>query len=300
MKHTGTVVLLTTALLATACGPGRKSAWERSHEKTQPGVAETPEEDFAAKMAEAEQAWQNRGERASLEQAIGTWEQLTEARPGNAELLAKLSHAYYFLADGYMRLAGEDDAMLETFEKSVLTGEKAMLAISKPFAEAVEGGAKVEEAVQLIPKEGQSAIYWYAAALGKFAVLKGFTTQLFYKDRIFAVMQHVLSLDETFLHAAPHRYFGAFYAKAPSFAGGDMTKSKEHFERALALDDRYLGTKVLYAEYYAIKAEERPLFERLLNEVISADPQILPELVPEQKIEQDKARDLLAKANEIF
>lgn len=123
---------------------------------------------------------------------------------------------------------------------------------------------------------------------------------LFYKDRIFAVMEHVLNLDETFFYGAPHRYFGAFYAKAPAFAGGDMAKAKEHFDKSLAIDERYLGTKVLYAEYYATKADDKEMFTTLLNDVISADPAIIPEVQPENVVEQEKAKALLAAADDMF
>lgn len=294
-------ILLTTPLVAAACGPGRQAAWEKeSVEKQKAPVSEEAVAAGQDLVAQAEAAWAERGDRAQLEKAIELWEKILETSPGDGEILTRLSRGYYFLADGYMRGADQVDVKIATFEKGILAGENAMMGVSPQFAQAVKAGAKVEEAVASIPIDGQPAIYWYASNLGKFAVAKGFTTTLFYKDRIFAVMQRVLNLDETFFHGAPHRYFGAFYAKAPGFAGGDMTKSKEHFEKALALDANYLGTKVLYAEYYAAKADERELFTRLLNEVNESDPTTIPELLPEQKIEQDKAKALLAQADDLF
>ncbi|MEE8408419.1 MAG: TRAP transporter TatT component family protein, partial [Myxococcota bacterium] len=91
-----------------------------------------------------------------------------------------------------------------------------------------------------------------------------------------------------------------FYAKAPSFAGGDLDKSKQHFERAIELEPNYLGTKVLYAEYYAPKREDKELFTRLLNEVAGGDVTVLPGLEPEQTFEQKKAERLLSEVDEIF
>jgi hypothetical protein len=288
---------LVVALFAfAACGPGRQAAWEKQPTEQQ---TQTPAAggDLAA---EAKAAWEKRDDRAQLEKAIAAWEQVLAAKPDDAAALTSIARAYYFLGDGYMRLAGEDEAMLATFEKGISAGERAMMAASPDFAARVKNGEKVEDAVKSIAKEAQPAVYWYASNLGKFAVAKGFTTTLFYKDRIYAVMQRVLELDETFYHAAPHRYFGGFYAKAPAFAGGDLNKSKEHFERALALDDKFLGTKVLFAEFYATRAENRDLFTKLLTDVTNADPAVLPDVVPEQKMEQTKAKALLAQINDIF
>lgn len=290
----GVVVFMALA----ACGPGRQAAWEKeaTTKLVEPGMVASSAD---ARLTEADDAWSKRSDRAANERAIALLEPLVAEAPTPA-LLTKLARAYYFYADGHLRLAGEDEKMLEVFNKGVEAGEQAMMAVSPDFAAKVQAGEKVETAASLIPNEGQEAIYWYATNLGKFAVAKGFTTTLFYKDRIYAVMQRVLQIDENFFHAAPHRYFGAFYAKAPAFAGGDLAKSKQHFERALELDDKYFATKVLFAEYYAPKTEDKELFTRLLTEVTQADPNQLPNLVPEQQVEQEKAKRLLAQADELF
>lgn len=337
MKRITLAMLVATATLTitAACGPGRQASWEKEATQKQlqptptptpapipepeqepaPAPTEPPEQpetagtqaapevappQEASFAEQADAAWTKRDERVSAEQAIALWENALETDPTNAEMLTRLARACYYVGDGFLRLASEDDAMLALFEKGVAAGERAMMALSEPFTAAVQAGTKVEEAIASIPPEGQAALYWYATNLGKFAIAKGFTTTLFYKDRIVAVMNRVLSIDETFFYGAPHRYFGVFYAKAPAFAGGDMEKSKEHFERALQLSSDYLGTKVLYAEFYATKTEDKELFTQLLNEVQAADPAVLPELVPEQQAEQQKAEFLLAQIDERF
>ena len=190
--------------------------------------------------------------------------------------------------------------MLDAYQKGIQAGEKAMMAHSSQFAIQVKQGVPVEQAVQSIDIAGQAAIYWYAVNFAKFSLTKGFSTALYYKDRIFRLMQHISSLDERFFHAATHRYFGAFFAKAPSFVGGDINRAKQHFERALELDNRFFATKVLYAAYYATSVDDRNLFFKLLNEVIDGDPDSLPGLIPEQHMEQKRAKELLAQIDELF
>lgn len=293
-----TVTVLSALALLSACGPGRQAAWDaKAGAPANPHkIAKSNQELYDAVDA----AWSERELRPRLEEAIRILEQITTNDPNDGQAWTRLSRAYYLLADGAMRFAGEDEAMQQTFEKGAMAGEKAMMSISEEFAQRVRADEKVETAVKAIPVDGQAAIYWYAANLSRFAVAKGFTTTLFYKDRIFAVMQHVLELDPTFFHGAPHRYFGAFYAKAPAFAGGDLAKAKEHFEKALAIDANYFSTKVLYAEFYAIKTEDKALFTQLLSDVNAAQPAQYPEVVAEQKIEQEKARRLLTQVEELF
>jgi hypothetical protein len=91
-----------------------------------------------------------------------------------------------------------------------------------------------------------------------------------------------------------------YYAKAPSFAGGDLVKSKYHFDRSLEIAPNYFTTKLLMAEFYAYKTQDREMFVRLLNEVINTDPAVLPNDIPEQKISQAKAKALLAKVDDMF
>ena len=117
---------------------------------------------------------------------------------------------------------------------------------------------KVEEAIQVVGKEGLPAMYWYAVNLGKWSRAKGIAALLGNKDRVKGVLERVLALDETFFYGAPHRYFGVYWSLLP--VGRDLDKSKQHFERSLAIAPNYVGTKVLMAESYAVKKQDRALF----------------------------------------
>lgn len=248
----------------------------------------------------AKLSWAQRDNRSELALALAVYEALANESPDDPTHWTRLSQGYFLLANNHMRLTSDEQAMVATFELGVLAGERAMMAASPEFAQRVRQGERVEDAVASIPAAGQGAIYWYATNLGRFALAKDFTTVLFYKDRVYAMMKRVLEIDETFLYGAPHRYLGAFYAKAPSFVGGDLKQSRKHFERALVLGADYVGNKVVYAELYATRAADRGLFEQLLREAIAADPTTLPEVIPEQKLEQLRAQQLLEQADELF
>jgi len=288
------VVVMSVAALALAgCGAGRKAAWETTGDASKKAAGDG--ESFEALVEQGEEAWANRGEKSSLEQAIAAWEKAVAVKEDPATL-ARLSRAYYFLADGHLK----GDTMLSTFEKGTAAGERALAAASPRFKQEVTGGITVEQAVKNVGKDGLEAMYWYASNLGKWSRAKGFATTLGNKDKIRAVMSRCLELDPTFFYGGPHRYFGAFYAVAPAFAGGDLNKSKEHYEKSLEIAPDYLGTKVLMADTYATKKQDRALFDKLLDEVIAADPEKIPEIAPEMKVEQEKAKALKAKASDLF
>jgi tetratricopeptide (TPR) repeat protein len=290
-KH---VVLALAILMPLGCA-GRKAVW-KDGENEQGGNAAAS--DVGTLIAKGDEHWAKRIDPAAIKAATAEWEKAVAIDPKNVDALAKLTHGYYFLADGYLR--NNEKEYLEAMDKAVKWGEKAMVAVSPEFEAKMREGGKIPEAVKLVPKEGITAMYWYASALGKWSKMKGFAVLLGQKDNVKAVMDRCLELDPTFFYGGPHRYFGAFYAVAPSFAGGDLEKSKVHFNKSLEIEPNYLGTKVLWAAELATKEQDEDTFEKLLNEVLAAPDDAIPELTAETIAEKGKAKDLLAQQDDLF
>ncbi len=237
-----------------------------------------------------------RGSKEGLQKAIDMLEALITADPEHQDALTLLSRSYYFMADGY---TDDADAKQPLFEQGITYGERAMAADAS-FRALIEQGKKKGEAVSALQKDDIMAIYWTASSLGKWARSKGFSTLVKYKGYVAAMMGHALELDETAFYGGPPRYWGAFYAAAPGFAGGDMGKSREMFEKTKAMNPEYLGTYVLYADYYAKKAQEKELFRSLLQHVLDTPADVLPEMLPEQNVEKAKAQRLLDTIDDLF
>lgn len=290
------LILAAMSSVLAACGAGRKSTWDTKPTGGTP-AAESPD----ALIAAGDAAFANRGDKAQLEAAITAWEKASTMKPEDWKTIAKLSRAYFFMADSHLRKAGEgSDAQLKTYEKGTAAGERAMAASSPKFKEVVTGGGTVEDAVKHVPAEGIECVYWYASNLGRWSHYKGLGAKLGNKDKIKAAMTRAMEIDEKFYHAAPHRYFGAFYAIAPSFAGGDMDKSEKEFKKAIEMAPSFVGTKVLYAAEYAKKKKDRALFDKLIAEVLATPDDVIPDLIPETKNDKDKAAQYKADADKLF
>jgi tetratricopeptide (TPR) repeat protein len=285
------------------CGSGREAAWNTTPETTttqnQSAAAATQR---STVIEEGTALWGERIEEAKLVQAIRKWEQAAEMDPSDHEHWVRLARAYYFLADGHMSFdEARKDEMIATFEKGIEAAERALIALSPDFAQRMRAGTRIEEAIAVLDASAVPALYWRSSNMGKWGIAKGFATVLSYKDEIRAVMARCLELDATYFYHGPHRYFGAFYARIPAFAGGDLEKSKQHFDAALAAAPDYLGTRTLYAEFYAVKSQNRQVFDEMLDAVIAADVSTLAEDIrPENTIEQRRAQALKAKADELF
>ncbi len=118
--------------------------------------------------------------------------------------------------------------------------------------------------------------------------------------KIRALMARVVELDETHAGGGAHAYLGVLSTQLPPGLGGRPEVGREHFERALALsEERDLMVKVLYARWYARLVFNRPLHDRLLKEVLKAEPGA-PGLTLSNTLARDQAELLLRDADDYF
>lgn len=91
--------------------------------------------------------------------------------------------------------------------------------------------------------------------------------------RVQMILERVLVLDENTGNGVVHLYLGAFASMVSPELGGDLEPARQHFERAIELSDgQDLSAKVALALHYFERIGDRPARDRLLNEIIAADP----------------------------
>lgn len=118
--------------------------------------------------------------------------------------------------------------------------------------------------------------------------------------KIEAAFERVLELKPGIDHGFAHTYLGVLLAQRPAALGGEPERARRHFERAIAVSEgRNLMAKALYAEHYARLVFDRELHDRLIREVLDADP-IAGELTLSNKLAQRRARELRASADSFF
>ena len=118
--------------------------------------------------------------------------------------------------------------------------------------------------------------------------------------RIETIMQRVVVLDELYQDGAAHLYLGVLSSFIPPALGGKPETGRRHFERALEIShSKNLMVKVMYARHYARLIFDRDLHDRLLNEVLEADPDV-PGYVLANTLAQKQALELLKSAADYF
>ncbi len=299
MKMKKNMVIFSIAAMAvllvfvslSGCGARRESAYLKPDT-----IKVVDKEKVNELIKKADAYYEKRAEAISMREAIENYKQVVKLDPSNKDVLQKLGIACYWYAAGHLT---DKDAQSKYYNNGAQYGEMAM-ALNPAFKARVAAGEKDYECLDSLGKEDIASVYWVFANLGRWSNLKGFTTILKNKNKLKAIADWVARTDENYYHGAGHRVLGTYYAKAPSFAGGDLNKSKTHFERSLEISDDYIGTKVLMAEFYAFKKQDKELFIKLLTDAVNKDVNSIPDLEFEQSVDQKKAKELLANADDMF
>ena len=251
---------------------------------------------YEALRAEADALWAERGDRAKLEAAISKYEAAQAAKPTDRDTAIRLTRALYFMGDTHL----EGDERLAVWDKAVSAGKRCV-AINGDFVGLLEKGDETEQtAVRVLKAEDAPCLYWTSTALGKWAKMQGLGTTLKHIGTVEAYMRRVTELTPTYFYNAPDRYWGAYFALIPSFKGQDLNKSKTHLEASLAGSPQYLPTKVVYADAWAVASQDKATYQRLLEEVISADPGDDADCRAENVAAIEQAKKLLAQADDRF
>ena len=118
--------------------------------------------------------------------------------------------------------------------------------------------------------------------------------------RVEEIMRKVISLNESHQQGSAHIYLGIMASFAPPALGGRPEEGRKHFEKAINMTSgRNLMAKVIFAESYARLVFDRDLHDRLLKEVLDADPEVSGYTLINIYAQQ-KAAKLLATADDYF
>ena len=224
---------------------------------------------------------------------------LIEGDPGNAALLLTGARLYGAYASAFV----EDEARAQRlwdralgYARRALCSEnsKQCGALERPFDDFVLS-------LEAVDRSDVPALYGFGAAWAGWVQAHseewGAVAEV---PKIEALMRRVVDLDEPYDHGGAHLYLGVLLTQRPASLGGQPEQGREHFERAIALSQgRNLMAKVFYARSYARLVFDRPLHDRLLREVLAADPQA-PGLTLSNTLAREEARDLLDEADEYF
>ena len=170
---------------------GRKAVLENQETPKSNEVASEVKLDL---RAVADALWELRGSPDKAREMLKAYITAAEANPTDIKLLARLSRAYYLVAN---YVESDPEKKDELFTKGLETGERA-LGLIPEFRKIYADTEDVKLAVKAVGIEGIEAIYWTGANYGKWAAEKNLLIRLGNKSKIEAYNQRVFDLDRNF------------------------------------------------------------------------------------------------------
>ena len=181
---------------------------------------------------------------------------------------------------------------------------KRALARRKEIAQAFESGSSeaLAEATDDLDEEDVPELVWTAAAWAGWANLNledpAAVADL---PLVETLLTRAIELDEGYLYGIPHLLLGTFHAARPPALGGDQERAQRHFARARELGQgNLLLVPVFEAKYYARAILDPALYDRLLDEALTASLDRAPDIRLLNAVAQRKARDLQAAKDDYF
>jgi uncharacterized protein YceK len=118
--------------------------------------------------------------------------------------------------------------------------------------------------------------------------------------KIESLLDRVVQLDPTHDQGQAYVYLGVLNSLRPEAIGGKPGLGRSYFEKAVEISGgKNLYAKTLFAEFYARLVFDQDLHDRLLNEVLAADP-VAPGFTLTNTLAQDRARKLLESGKDYF
>ena len=221
--------------------------------------------------------------------------------PKNEKLLLFASMGYGSYALGYL-----EDTLQQRASNIYWRGKEYGMRILREksqFKEAEKSDLEsFEKSLKAFSKNDVPYIFWTAYNWGNYINLNLSDPETISEfSKVNAMMQFVLDNDETYYYGAAHLYFGTTLSKMPAVLGGNVQKSKEHFDKCIAINKgNFLMVYVYYARMYAVAMQDEELFTELLNKVITTPYNIDKDLILPNIMAQEKAKYHLANMEEYF
>ena len=162
--------------------------------------------------------------------------------------------------------------------------------------------ADANAAVKALRPAEVPLIYWTAAAWAAAITLSKDQPEVVADLPVVeALIDRALELDEGFEAGSIHTFLISYEMSRPSGGADGAARSRQHFERAVALSHgRQAGPYVALAEAVSLASQDRAEFESLLHQALAVNPDAQPEWRLLNLIMQRRAQWLLSRLDELF
>lgn len=224
---------------------------------------------------------------------------LIEGDPRNQTLLLAGARLYAAYASAFVE---DTPRAVRLTRRAQGYGQRALCARNEPLCESVSRPfPEFEAQLQGTSADDLPALYGLGSAWASWVQANSADWNAIADlPKVQVLMERVVALDDVYEDGAAHLYLGVLYCLRPASLGGQPEKGRSHFERSIEISGgRNLMAKLLFASQYARLVFDKPLHDRLLTEVLEADPKERGFTLT-NTLAQEQAKELLEESDDYF
>src|SRR5450432_3919798 len=219
--------------------------------------------------------------------------------PQNSDALLAGAKLYGAYAGGFV---DEPERTQRLANRAYDYARRALCLREKPLCATLEGPFDAfAEALAKSDRGDVATTYSFGAAwAGNIQVNSGDWNAIADLPKLQALLLRVVEIDPHYDNGGAYLYLGVVNSIRPASLGGKPEEGKAYFDQALELSGgKNQMVRVLYAQFYARLVFDQALHDRLLGEVLAADP-VAPRLTLINLLAKRKANALLVSGKDYF
>jgi hypothetical protein len=224
---------------------------------------------------------------------------IVDSDPNNTDALLAGAKLYGAYASGFVDNPARAQHMTE---RAYGYAKRALCLREKDLCQSLDAPFDAfQVALDKSNRSDVETIYGFASAwAGRIQVNTGDWNAIADLPKLQALLMRLVSINPQYDNGGAYLYLGVINSIRPASLGGKPEEGKANFEKALELSQgKNQMVRVLYAQYYARLVFDQQLHDRLLNEVLAADP-VVPKLTLINTLAKIKAKALLESGKDYF
>ena len=224
---------------------------------------------------------------------------MIEGDPENPDILLAGAKLYGAYAGAFV---DDNERAQKLAGRAYGYARRALCVREKPLCDSLEAPyEKFDAALKQVDAKDIATLYGFAAAwAGRIQVNAGNWNAIADLPKLQALLDRCYAIDPHYDDGGAALYLGVVNSIRPASLGGKPEEGKTWFDKALELSGgKNQMVRVLYAQFYARLVFDQELHDKLLNEVIAADP-VAPHLTLINTLAKKKAKALLASGKDYF
>jgi hypothetical protein len=260
-----------------------------------------PEEAASTKPPSPEESarlFDDRLDPASLDAALLGLTAAEQANPGDVAVRVLHARAEAFWCD--LHADAPQKELVAHLEAGVQAAHAAVFLVSPAFTRASKRGLPLKECLRALGPTGAEALYWFAEDQHRLAAVHGLAALLLESADLRVIFGRVAELAPETYYGGPYRHLAELSLALPYGWSEGLKLTAEALQQAIVLGPGLLQNHLVYAQRWAVKAQDYGRFRAEVRAVLEAPEDLAPELWPENELAKRKARELSGQGFALF